>query len=59
MTYEEGVTLEKLDVSDYRFTKIISLLYGFITTNQLFCDVMHNDIHKANWKVESRKIRKG
>ena len=55
MTYEEGVTLEKLDVSDYRLTKIISLLYGFITTNQLFCDVMHNDIHKGNWKVRKLK----
>ena len=30
----------------------ISLLYGFITTNLLFCDVMHNDIHKGNWKIK-------
>ena len=54
MTYEEGVIMDTLDVSAYQKTKIISLLYGFVSTNQLFDDIMHNDIHKANWKV--RKI---
>jgi len=54
MTYEEGEIMDHLDISAYQKTKIISLLYGFITSNQLFYDIMHNDIHKANWKV--RKI---
>jgi len=51
MSYEEGVTMDKLDLSGYQRTKIISLLYGFISENQLFHDIMHNDIHKANWKI--------
>ena len=54
MSYEEGVTMDKMDISDYQKTKIISVLYGFIMSNQLFYDILHNDIHKANWKV--RKI---
>ena len=51
MSYEEGVVMDKMDLSEYQRTKIISLLYGFISENQLFHDIMHNDIHKANWKV--------
>ena len=54
MSYEEGDIMDQLDISAYQKTKIISLLYGFVSTNQLFDDIMHNDIHKANWKV--RKI---
>lgn len=52
MTYEEGTIMDKMDISNYQKTKIISLLYGFISSNQLFDDIMHNDIHKANWKVK-------
>jgi len=51
MTHEEGETMDKMDISSYQKTKIISLLYGFISSDQLFYDIMHNDIHKANWKV--------
>jgi predicted unusual protein kinase regulating ubiquinone biosynthesis (AarF/ABC1/UbiB family) len=54
MTYEDGETMDKMDISQYQKTKIISLLFGFLSSNQLFDDIMHNDIHKANWKV--RKI---
>ena len=54
MSYEDGETMDKMDLTQYQKTKIVSLLFGFISTNQLFDDVMHNDIHKANWKV--RKI---
>lgn len=54
MTYEDGDIMDKMDLSQYQRTKIISLLYGFISGNQLFDDIMHNDIHKANWKV--RKV---
>jgi predicted unusual protein kinase regulating ubiquinone biosynthesis (AarF/ABC1/UbiB family) len=54
MSYEEGQIMDKMDISDYQKTKIISVLYGFIMSNQLFYDILHNDIHKANWKV--RKI---
>ena len=54
MTFEDGTTMDHLDLSGYQKTKIISLLYGFVSSNQLFDDIMHNDIHKANWKV--RKI---
>ena len=51
MSYEEGKIMDKMEISDYQKTKIITLLYGFIQSNQLFYDVLHNDIHKANWKV--------
>lgn len=51
MSYEEGDIMDKMEISDYQKTKIITLLYGFIMSNQLFYDVLHNDIHKANWKV--------
>ena len=34
--------------------KIIYLIYGFITSNQTFFDICHNDLHKGNWKI--RKI---
>jgi serine/threonine protein kinase len=54
MTYEEGDIMDDVDISGYQKTKIISLLYGFITSNQLVYDIMHTDIHKANWKI--RKI---
>ena len=54
MSYEDGETMDKMELTQYQKTKIVSLLFGFISTNQLFDDVMHNDIHKANWKV--RKI---
>lgn len=53
MSYEEGEIMDKMDISDYQKTKIITLLYGFIQSNQLFYDVLHNDIHKANWKVRA------
>ena len=51
MTFEDGEIMDNLDLSGYQKTKIISLLYGFISSNQLLYDIMHNDIHKANWKV--------
>jgi len=51
MSFEDGQIMDKMDISDYQKTKIISLLYGFISSNQLFYDILHNDIHKANWKV--------
>lgn len=51
MTYEEGDIMDQMELSGYQRTKIISLLYGFISSNQLFYDIMHNDIHKANWKI--------
>ena len=51
MTYEEGEVMDKMELSGYQKTKVISILYGFISSNQLFYDIMHNDIHKANWKI--------
>jgi len=51
MTYEDGEVMDKMELSGYQKTKVISLLYGFISSNQLFYDIMHNDIHKANWKI--------
>ena len=53
MTYEEGDIMDKMDISGYQRTKIISLLYGFVSSGQLFYDIIHNDIHKANWKVRT------
>ncbi len=40
MTYEEGTIMDKMDISNYQKTKIISLLYGYISSNQLFDDIM-------------------
>jgi hypothetical protein len=54
MTYEDGDMMDALDLTQYQKTKIITLLFGFISSNQLFDDIMHNDIHKANWKI--RKV---
>lgn len=51
MSYESGEIMDSMDISSYQKTKIISLLYGFIMSNQMFYDLLHNDIHKANWKV--------
>ena len=51
MTYEDGLVMDDMNISGYQKTKIISLLYGFISENQLFHDIIHNDLHKANWKV--------
>ena len=51
MSYEDGETMDKMDLTQYQKTKIVSLLFGFVATSQLFCDLIHNDIHKANWKV--------
>jgi len=53
MTYEEGEVMDKMELSGYQRTKIISLLYGFVSSGQLFYEIMHNDIHKANWKVRT------
>ena len=51
MSYEDGEIMDKMDLTQYQKTKIVSLLFGFVATSQLFCDLIHNDIHKANWKV--------
>ena len=51
MSYESGEIMDKMELSHYQRTKVITLLYGFIMSNQMFYDLLHNDIHKANWKV--------
>ena len=45
MSYEKRDIMDKMDISDYQKTKIITLLYGFIMSNQLFYDVLHNDLY--------------
>lgn len=51
MTYEEGEIMDRTELSQYQKTKIIYLIYGFITSNQAFFDICHNDLHKGNWKI--------
>ena len=47
----EGKCIDKLDISEYRKSKIIFLLYLFIRNNMLIINNNHGDLHKFNWKV--------
>lgn len=51
MEHIEGKCIDKLDMSEYRKSKIIFLLYLFIRNNMLIINNNHGDLHKFNWKV--------
>ena len=51
MEHIEGKCIDKLEMSEYRKSKIIFLLYLFIRNNMLIINNNHGDLHKFNWKV--------
>lgn len=51
MSYEEGISLDKSDISEYNKEKSILLLKIWIKNNQYKCKLMHGDLHKGNWKI--------
>ena len=51
MSYEEGTTFDKIEVSEYIKYKMIILNKIFVKNNQHTHRLMHGDLHKGNWKV--------
>lgn len=51
MEYYNGYTIDEIDISQIEKQKIIILLNLFIKNNYMFLDYIHNDLHKANWKI--------
>ena len=51
MSYEEGTTFDKIEVSEYLKYKIIILNKIFVKNNQYTHRLMHGDLHKGNWKI--------
>ena len=56
MEYIDGDCLDNLDISEYKKSKIIYLLYLFVRNNILILNNNHGDLHKFNWKVSNDKI---
>jgi predicted unusual protein kinase regulating ubiquinone biosynthesis (AarF/ABC1/UbiB family) len=56
MEYIEGDCLDEIDISEYKKSKIIYLLYLFVRNNLLILNNNHGDLHKFNWKV-SKEIK--
>ena len=55
MSYEEGETHNKNELSDYLNYKTITLLKLFNKNNEAIYNFMHGDLHKGNWKVRIDK----
>ena len=51
MSYEEGVTFDNVESSEYLKYKIIVLNKIFVKNNQYTHRLMHGDLHKGNWKI--------
>ena len=51
MSYEEGVTFDKIECTDYMKYKMILLNKIFVKNNQHTHRLMHGDLHKGNWKI--------
>ena len=51
MSYEEGLTFEKIEANKYQKYKIALLLGSFTRNNQHILNYHHGDLHKGNWKV--------
>jgi len=52
----EGECIDNLNISEYKKSKIIYLLYLFVRNNLLINNNNHGDLHKHNWKVSSDKL---
>ena len=55
MSYEEGETFDESTISDYKKSKVITLLKCFIRDLNDFQFFIHGDIHKGNWKIRDQK----
>ena len=55
MEYIDGKCLDEIDISEYRKSKIIFLLYLFIRNNMMIINNNHGDLHKFNWKISDKK----
>jgi len=55
MSYEEGETIDDIDISEYEKMKIISLVALFARQNFQYNNFNHGDFHKGNWKVTKDK----
>tara|TARA_B100001094_G_scaffold294387_1_gene314964 strand:+ start:820 stop:2190 length:1371 start_codon:yes stop_codon:yes gene_type:complete len=51
MSYEEGESFDKCDLSDYNRYKAIALNKLFVKNNEYTHGLMHGDLHKGNWKI--------
>ena len=51
MSYEEGVTFDNIEASEYMKYKMIVLNKIFVKNNQHTHRLMHGDLHKGNWKI--------
>lgn len=51
MSYEEGVTFDNIEASEYMKYKMIILNKIFVKNNQHTHRLMHGDLHKGNWKI--------
>jgi len=51
MSYEEGESIDTIDVSDYIKYQSALIMKMFIKHNQYFFNYMHGDLHKGNLKM--------
>lgn len=52
MTYENGDFYDDLNISEYKKSKIITLLESFLLNNMIIDKLIHADLHNGNWKVK-------
>ena len=55
MSYEEGETFDDSTISDYKKSKVITLLKCFIRDMEGYQHFVHGDVHKGNWKIRDQK----
>lgn len=53
MTYEEGVSMDDVTISEYEKMKLSVLFYLFGRHNFEHANFNHADLHKGNWKITS------
>ena len=51
MSYEEGETIDDIDISEYEQMKLVNILSLFAKHNFEIINFNHGDVHKGNWKV--------
>tara|TARA_Y100001958_G_C21230585_1_gene556282 strand:+ start:797 stop:2113 length:1317 start_codon:yes stop_codon:yes gene_type:complete len=55
MEYLPSYKLSEVDISDYKKTKLLSILFLFMRNNGLL-NFNHGDLHKGNWGINDNKI---
>ena len=56
MEYVDGECLDSTNLSEYKKSKIIYLLYLFVRNNLFILNNNHGDLHKYNWKVSNVQL---